>query len=44
MNKYYLTIDNKLKISRKLLNKTGLDDNEILNKSILNKNLKVMIL
>ena len=22
MNKYYLTIDNKLKISRKLLNKT----------------------
>ena len=31
MDKYYLTIDNKLKISRKLLNKTGLDDNEILN-------------
>ena len=44
MNKYYLTIDNKLKISRKLLNKTGLDDNEILNKFILNENLKVMIL
>ena len=40
MNKYYSTIDNKLKTSRKLLNKTGLDDNEILNKFILNEKHK----
>ena len=40
MNKYYSTIDNKLKTSRKLLNKTGLDDNEILNRFILNKKHK----
>ena len=40
MNKYYLAIDNKSKILRKLLNKTGLDDNEILNKFILNEKPK----
>ena len=37
MNKYYLIHDEILKISKKLLNKTGYDDNEILNKYILNK-------
>ena len=40
MNKYYLAIDNKLQISRKSLNKTGLNDSEILNKFILNKQHK----
>ena len=40
MNKYYSTIDNKLKTLRKLLDKTGLDDNEILSKFILNKKHK----
>ena len=37
MNKYYKIHDGILKISRKLLNKTGYDDNEILNRYILNK-------
>ena len=41
MNKYYLTIDNKSKISRKLLKKTGLDDDEIFNKFILNDKPKL---
>ena len=40
LNKHYLTIDNKLNISRKLLNKAGLGDNEILNKFILNEKHK----
>ena len=37
MNKYYLIHDEILKVSKKLLNKTGYDDNEILNKYVLNK-------
>ena len=41
MNKYYLTIDFKSKISRKLLKKTGLDDDEIFNKFILNDKPKL---